>query len=439
VGNPEALESEMTPVFSISQDWISSDVGPEEVRHTAGSLRITVGEHIATRIEDLWSKSVRDDVNLSAYPLALWFAGSWFRLRWEPSPNERPSLGWRMAHKMPAAGHGYIWPPLTFVSDGETVKVTCRATRPTASEPIRYLEQFVEHVPASAFERAIDQFIELVLARLEGVGIRETQLQSLWPEVMGERMNPDAAHYRRLEARLGFDPDEGPSGTMDRLVNLALKAGEAASEEIAPACSGANPNNAIEQVLKLADSKGIDVSIQSPLKPALLPPPNGHIRPWKRGYLLALNARAAWNIDTDRVDDQKLSEILDADIARAQVSYPQAPLGLAVRNGDPNRLMLLPRRRELLSRRFEAARFLAETLNAPATDHWLPATDSKTARQEVQRNFAAEFLCPIGELEPLFRGNFYDEVAIEKAAQHFKVDERVVISQLANHGFRRRF
>ena len=66
-------------------------------------------------------------------------------------------------------------------------------------------------------------------------------------------------------------------------------------------------------------------------------------------------------------------------------SLPAAPLSLAVRNGDPNRLMLLPRRRESLSRRFEAARFLAETLHAPATDHWLPATDSKTARQEVQR------------------------------------------------------
>ncbi len=54
---------------------------------------------------------------------------------------------------------------------------------------------------------------------------------------------------------------------------------------------GANPNKAIEQVLRLADSKGIDVAIQSPLEPALLPPPNGHISPWKRGYLLARNAR----------------------------------------------------------------------------------------------------------------------------------------------------
>lgn len=429
----------MTPDFSISEDWISGDSGPEEVRHTSGSLRITVGKHIATRIEDLWSKSVRYDVNLSAYPLALWFAGSWFRLRWEPFPNERRSIGWRMAHEMPAAGHGYIWPPLTFVSDGETVRVTCRPTRSAASEPIRYLEQFVECVPASVFERTIDEFIGLVLARLEAVGIRDTQLQSLWPEAMGERMNPDAAHYRRLEARLSFDPDEGPSGTVDRLVKLALAAGEAASEEIAPACSGANPNKAIEQVLRLADSKGIDVAIQSPLEPALLPPPNGHIGPWKRGYLLARNARAAWNIDTDRVGDQKLSEIFDADVASAPVPYHRAPLGLAVRNGDPNRLMLLLRRRELLSRRFEAARFLAETLNAPATDHWLPATDSKTARQEVQRNFAAEFLCPIRKLKPLFRKNFYDEVAIEKAAKYFEVDERAVISQLANHGLRRRF
>ena len=345
----------MTPDFSISEDWISGDGEPEEVRHTSGSLRIRIGKQIATRIEDLWSKSVRYDVNLSAYPLALWFAGSWFRLRWEPFPNERPSIGWRMAHEMPAAGYGYIWPPLTFVSDGETVRITCRPTREAAIEPIRYLEQFVECVPASVFERTIDEFIGLVLARLEAVGIRDTQLQSLWAEAIGDRISPDAAHYRRLEARLGFDPDEGPPGTVDRLVKLALEAGEAASDEIAPACSAPTPNKAIEQVLRLADSKGIDVAIQSPLEPALLPPPNGHISPWKRGYLLARNARRRWNIDTDRVGDQKLSEIFDADVAspgplpssaawpggperRSKPSHsavPQAGIALATLRGRP--------------------------------------------------------------------------------------------------------
>ena len=82
-------------------------------------------------------------------------------------------------------------------------------------------------------------------------------------------MNPDAAHYRRLEARLGFDPDEGPSGTVDRLVKLALAAGEAASEEIAPACSGANPDKAIDEVLepgRLYEDSGGD-----PISPSTAP------------------------------------------------------------------------------------------------------------------------------------------------------------------------
>lgn len=427
----------MNSHFTISETWTSTDGEPDEFRQTSGLLTVKVGKHVATRVDDEWSKSVRDDVIVSAYPLALWFAAAWFRLRWETFPNTELNVGWRMAHDMPAAGHGYVWPPLRFVWEGETVQIICRPTRSAArSEPIRYLERFTESISANGFEQTIEGFIELVLARLEAVGIQETQLQTLWPEVMRERMDPEAARYRRLEAQLGYDPDEAPSGAVDELVKLARVAGEAASAEIAPACSGANPGVAINRVFALAESGGTPVTLRS--LPTL--PPNDEISPWKRGYLLAREARAFWGIQNDRVDDRKLDELFNADVVHADAADTEAPLSLAVRNGDPSALRLLFRRQHPRARRFEAARFLAEALYAPAADHWLPSTDSKTARQEVQRNFAAEFLCPIEKLSPLFPdNNFYNEATIEKAARHFKVGERTVISQLANHGRRRRF
>jgi hypothetical protein len=96
-----------------------------EVRHTAAMLRIVVGNDVVTRNEDEWAQTVREEVRLSAYPLALWLASSWWRLRWEPLSISRsiPGQSWRMAHEMSAAGYGYVWPRMLFAFDGECVNV----------------------------------------------------------------------------------------------------------------------------------------------------------------------------------------------------------------------------------------------------------------------------------------------------------------------------
>jgi hypothetical protein len=106
--------SVMTP-FSMDVSWLQGSYGPSEVRETAASLQIAAGGNIATRMEDGWSKSVQLCARVSAYPLALWIASSWWRLRWESLPfRTTPDVSWRMAHEMPAAGYGFLWPLVTF-------------------------------------------------------------------------------------------------------------------------------------------------------------------------------------------------------------------------------------------------------------------------------------------------------------------------------------
>ena len=83
--------------------------------------------------------------------------------------------------------------------------------------------------------------------------------------------------------------------------------------------------------------------------------------------------------------------------------------------------------------RFEAARFIVGHLLASPRERWLPATDAKTARQKVQRAFAAEFLCPFDAFEDFIEGDFSPEV-IEEAGTLFGVSELAVKSHLANHG-----
>jgi len=191
----------MTTEFSISAEWLSAEQGAPEIRETSALVSIQLGNHMATRAEDDWSKSVRTNVRVSAYPLALWLAASWWRLRWEPSfESARGDLSWRMAHETSAAGYGFIWPRLVFESDGENIDAICFPSGPVAAEPVRYLENFRVSISSKIFERAIDQFVSLVLARLETVGVRDSQLQTLWQEVNDERKSPDAVAHRRYEA-----------------------------------------------------------------------------------------------------------------------------------------------------------------------------------------------------------------------------------------------
>src|SRR5208337_4842513 len=74
-----------------------------------------------------------------------------------------------------------------------------------------------------------------------------------------------------------------------------------------------------------------------------------------------------------------------------------------------DRLKLLFRKKNRPARRFEAARFIADHLCAERRDRWLPVSDAATARQKVQRAFAAEFLCPIASLRNYLGDEFLPE------------------------------
>jgi len=429
----------MTTEFSISTEWTTALHGAESLRQTSAFLRIDFGERVATRIEDEWSRSTSERVWLAAYPLALWFASSWWRLRWEPYPiSGLPTVSWRMAHEMASAGYGFLWPRLLFNSDGENVWAICRATHPGDHQPVRYLSEFRSCVPGKLFERVIDEFVDLVLSRLDAVGARAPELQELWNEVRAERHDPEAFRHRRLEACLGFEPDEAPSEAVNGLLGLLGAAGDAALAEIAPACAGRDPVGALASVTELARQQGTEGTIRVPK--ALAQPieelERQHLAPWERGWRLARAARAAWGVPPGCVSDRDLAGIFDMPagiLNRDSEGQWSRRLGLAVRNGSPERLKLLFRKPRHAGRRFEAARFLADHLLAPETDRWLPATDAKTARQKMQRAFAAEFLSPIATLREYF-GDDYSQEAIEDASRHFIVSPLTISSHLANNG-----
>ncbi len=425
------------PGLSIELKWLPPFQGAPEIGRTSATVQIHFGTENATRSWDVWSESVQDGARVSAYPLAMWLASSWWRVRWEPLPSrirlnheQAPAdTNWRMSHELPAAGYGFIWPQLLFASDGESIQVICRQSPALSQEPVHYLSEFDVAVPARDFEIGIDGFIDLVLRRLDSLG--ETELHRLWREVLAERADRDQSASRKIEARLGYDADEAPPSLLERLLKLATEVGAAAAGEIAPVCAGTNPTDALQKVMRLASQPGIQGRVSIPDQASVVP--KGTVPPWQRASQLATSVRSSLGLGVGPLDDKTVAELLQIspDDLNEKPSAP-APMGLAVRSGSDRDLKLLFHKRNRPARRFEAARFIADYLSAEGRDRWLPITDAATARQKLQRAFAAEFLCPIDSLRKYLGNEFLPE-AFEDAAEHFGISEIAIKSHLANH------
>jgi hypothetical protein len=426
----------MMPGISIELKWLPPFQGTDEIGRTSATIQIRFGAENATRFEDVWSESVQEGTRASAYPLAVWLASSWWRLRWEPLParirltqDQVPAnTNWRMSHELPAAGYGFIWPQLVFASDGESIRVSCRRSPALSNEPVHYLSEFEVAVPAREFETGIDNFMDLVLRRLDKLG--ETELHVLWRDVLAERADRQQSTARKIEARLGYDADEASLDLLERFLNLVTEAGADTTDEIAPVCAGTDPLGVLQNVISLASRPGIQGRISIPTHAGV---PNGALPPpWQRARQFATDVRSSLGLGADPLNDKTLSELLQisADDLSAKPSA-HAPMGLAVRTGNQD-LKLLFHKRNRPARRFEAARFIADYISAERSDRWLPITDSGTARQKLQRAFAAEFLCPIDSLRSHLGDDFLPE-AFEDAAEYFGISEMAIKSHLANH------
>jgi hypothetical protein len=430
----------MASDFSIQiERWERPIHGSPEVANTAAEISISVDGWIATQADDRWARSVRNEVLLSAYPLALWLAASWWRLRWESMPQGRyeKQTSWGMAHKLAAAGFGFLWPNLTFIADGEGIDVFCLAGRGDTREPIRYLTEFQATVPARTFEHAVDAFLSTVLARLDSMD-QESDLKVLWGYVLEDRADPQKAYWRELEARLGFDIGEAPDGVIGKLLDIVSRAGDSAVREVASGIADGDPLGTVGKVLEAADTSGVVGQIEAP--PSVLGESTKialqQQAPWERGSRLARFAREGWGLNGNPVPSKHLAEMLavpPSTLTETPASLPRdIPMGLSIRDNESDRLKFLFRKRNHAGRRFEAARFLADWLFEHQTDLWFPATDAHTARQKAQRAFAAEFLCPIDSLTEFLGDDFGDE-AIEEASARFQVSSYVIMHHLVNH------
>lgn len=403
-----------------------------------GMFRLRLGDVTLTEHEDIWSKTIRDAVLVSAYPLAAWMASSWWRLLFEPLPpnNTKPSVDWRMAHELTAANQGFIWPRVILASDTELMQIWSIPSPVVERQSVRYINGLEQPCPINLreFEQTAADFIETAIDRLSAMGVHHTPLANLWQEVQEERSDADATKYRRCEAELGFDPDDCPESVVEDALNLAERMGSKTLSELAPACSqNLSEAKPLSSIIELIQASGIqgkpDISIDYSVNPET---PKA---PWQRGNEIALLVRNAIDPGENPITNDKLYDLLGLQKSEYEGWNPPSRqhISLAVPSKE-NGFNFHPRKKYPTAKRFELARLIGDYLfYGHQGESWLTSTDMRTSRQKYQRAFAAEFLCPLKHLQA-YLDNDYSESAIEEAANYFDVSSRTIESILGNNG-----
>ena len=425
--------------FEILSNWptepIQDDADSEEDRATAADLLVRVGGHELTGL--IAEDGYRFGPRVPAYPLAEWIVWNWWRLRWEASPAGRRArpLDWSYAHETAHIGGPWLWPRMTITSDGCRIAMRVAATRATATEPVAYVGR-AGIVPAAAFEVGVDEFLSMVLQRLDAGSLKDTRLHASYAELQAERRDDDASLYRRIEARLGFAVDEAPEDVVMRVAADGEVMGRDAMDEVvADRTLGATP--AAADLHRIANKSGHAAYTHDGVRlEAIAHERTGQVAPWMVGVDAARKLRFNQGPGEGPVTDERLSEMYG--ISAQCLSRPRkAPMAFSLHPGAwasnhrVERLVL--RSRTLTGRRFEVARLLADRLLVDNMDALRPATRAATFRQKMQRAFAAEFLCPFEELRDVVDGD-YSQEAMEKAARHYRVSPLLVRTHLANHG-----
>lgn len=418
----------------IDAEWALRRDGPAEERACFAEIGIRHNDRWLTEAEDRFTRKSRTSAHLSGYKLAEWLAWNWWRLRWEPrktTSSGKTPVEWLMSHRLTAIGGGYVWPNITFYSDGERVVTVAEPTKGEAADSIRYTSSAVIILRAADFECSIDAFLEQVKDQLHSESVTDTNFERIWDAVREERQDAQASAWRRLEAVLGHDPDEADPAMVERLLSDSNELGQGAVVEMAAGYwhDGIPTSQALRDLTRL---HGYDFHSKETVRLKSRLPIRGTVPAWRRGSEAARALRQQEGLGTGPLSNQHLATMagVGAEVMRDQSKAGDFAFALDGEGESSGRILL--HSPHGTGRRFELARLLGDRITGDAGDRLHPALNSYTYRQQTQRSFAAELLCPFSELDDMLDGN-YSADAIRKAAHRFDVSQRTVRTLLVNY------
>lgn len=395
---------------------------------TLGDVVIAVEDEILTSAVDSVTGEERRGATLSAYGLAEWLAWNWWRLRWEP--GHVGCIDWKRAHDVACIGGGWLWPNVTIHTDGVRMLFDAKPSKQSATEYLFYTIDHTYSISASAFENEVDRFVGDVLGRLDERALRSTDLHTMWRELTTERADPESRFYRKIEACLGFDPDEADNATVSRFLEGSASLGESAVTEIAAA--GRTLPDA-RTLTEEAARTGFETRPEDGVQGIGGPQrgDRGNTPAWQVGVDAACHLRDREALGSDPLPDRRLADLYGASESALSRSGGNTGIAYALDGGGKSRTVF--RSKWKTGRRFEMARLLGDRLLDGIDEPFRPATRASTWRQKMQRAFASELLCPIDSLVGAMKNDYSDD-AKEEAADLFQVSPLVVAWRLADKG-----
>ena len=413
----------------------SGDDAPPEEAATFGRLEVRVGNRCLTEGVAHDANDLLPGPNVSGYDIAEWLLWNSWRLRWEARPDG-PRREWTLSHSLSSIGAGYVWPNIEMSSDGVRASISSSPTIDPTPGLYRYVgAPIFEVVAASEVEDAIRGFAKAIINLLDMAGVANTNLHRLWQDIERARSDPEAARMRRLEARLGYDPDEIAAADLRAAEAAAYEFGDASAEELAADAGWQGTTlPSVGEITTAAERTGMDLHLQDAVSldakeggPRLV---WGEAAAWRAGIATASSLRRQDALDGQPICNKRLAGLAGAPTAVLD-THAALPSSHSFVLAADDRARVALRSKWETGRRFDLARLLGDRLLGHA-EPLSPATRAYTYRQKAQRAFAAELLCPY-EAVCDFLGNDRSEERSHEAASHFNVSSLTISTLLLNN------
>ena len=396
-----------------SVEWIDGGLNrAAEERATLCKLGIYLQGQNACRFIDSVSNQETGSLVVPAVHLAEGLATDWWII-----------FGGRdRDHGIRRYRTGFVLPDLSFRADGSTFEVTNKAC---------HSDNGRETLPRVAAESELSRFIQEVVDRLAGEGVRNSEVAACWSRVVESRNDPDERAFCEAAGALGLDP----YAISDDDACFIEQANDIFSEEpliefLAGIRTEERSASVLERVRQMESRPGEAVSLPELGEVAIqVEGLTGHDqvdRPWAAGHRAARACRQALSLGSDhrfpsyatlarKLGAERFEPAQLVDGVRALRSCPDGDVRIHLHDhGRAERL------------NFAFARAVGDAVCFRNTPRSVVNDLHRAERQATGRAFAAEFLAPVESVV----GMREDGRGVEDIAAEFGVPPYVIVNHI---------
>lgn len=415
-------------------------------RLTWCTLRIWVGQRIASRIWDKSLQSERTSLYVPAFPIATWIVDNWWVMLnelcpWETVPLSiagQSQLKWIKRHCLRAADSSMQLPALYLYHDGQSLRAEWHSDpQGSVSNMLgEFIADGAEQLDADEVHQSLANFVNDTLARVADVDDdRVHQLQEQWRAV--QSADRQEQEFCTIAGRMGIDPYDRSELT-DELAEFLEKTLTNPSDPLVRDLTEvAQPNSVEQQWLWLA-AVSEELKLGANAIPHSLTLPSRTLSPPQFGYKLAHEIRDVAELGQfSRLEsvEQTASIVLEKPFRVHERNHipGQGVRAIVGQSSDGNVISVGPAPARADNRRFWEARGLYHAIVTSQHGRRL-VTNAYSWDQKASRAFAAELLAPQRALSAMVASPIADQEVIERLSGEFQASTFVIERQLENAG-----